>query len=82
MERALEHAAPAWLRQLSDAALALFDETAPLDPSVESFDPARVVQARRQLWFTLNGYGATGTKLFAALLLAAPQSTKIKRGTS
>jgi hypothetical protein len=30
----------------------------------------------------LNGYGATGTKLFAALLLAAPQSTKIKRGTS
>ena len=32
VERALEHAAPAWLRRLSDAALALFDEVAPLDP--------------------------------------------------
>ena len=82
VERSLEHAAPAWLRQLSNAALALFDEAAPLDPSAESFDPARVVQARRQLWFTLHGYGAAGAKLFAALLLAAPQSTKTKRGKS
>lgn len=82
VERALEHAAPAWLRQLSNAALALFDEAAPLDPSAESFDPARVVQARRQLWFTLHGYGAAGVKLFTALLLTAPQSTKTKRGTS
>lgn len=82
VERALEHVAPAWLRQLSDAALALFNEAAPLDPSAELFDPARVVRARRQLWFTLRGYGASGTKLFAALLLAAPQSTKAKRGQS
>ena len=79
VERALEHAAPAWLRQLSDVALALFDETAPLDPGVESFDPARVVQARRQLWFTLNGYGAGGTKLFTALLLPTPQSKRSPR---
>jgi CRISPR system Cascade subunit CasA len=79
VERALEHAAPAWLRQLSDAALALFDEAAPLDPGAESFDPARVVQARRQLWFTLNGYGAGGTKLFTALLLPTPQLKRSPR---
>jgi CRISPR system Cascade subunit CasA len=82
VERALEHAAPGWLRQLSEAALTLFDEAAPLDPSAESFDPARVVRARRQLWFTLRGYGVSGAKLFAALLLPAPQSTKTKRGKS
>jgi hypothetical protein len=67
------------LRQLSDAALALFDEAPPLDPGAESFDPARVVQARRQLWFTLNGYGAAGTKLFSALLLPTPQSKRSPR---
>jgi CRISPR system Cascade subunit CasA len=68
---ALKHAAPQWLRRLNTVALALFDQAAPLDPSVASFDPARIVKERRQLWFTLNGYGAAGRRLFTALLMPA-----------
>jgi CRISPR system Cascade subunit CasA len=80
IDHALKQAAPDWLRCLSRQALALFDEAAPLDPSVASFDPARIVRARKQLSFALRGYGASGTKLFAALLLPAPpKSTKPKK---
>jgi CRISPR system Cascade subunit CasA len=79
VERALELVAQDWLHQLSSAAFALFDEAAPLDPGDESLKPARVVQARRQLWFTMNGYGAGGTKLFAALLLPVPKNAKQKK---
>jgi CRISPR system Cascade subunit CasA len=78
LEHALKHTAPDWLRRLNSVALALFDQAAPLDPSVASFDPARIVKARRQLWFTLNGYGAAGQKLFTALLLPAPMKKTSK----
>jgi len=66
--------APDWRRALRKSALDLFDEAAPLDPSVASFDPKRVVEARRNLVFTLEGYGLAGTKLFAELLLPSPQA--------
>ena len=77
-EQALAQAAPAWLRSLRNAALALFDTAAPLDPSVESFDPGLIIKPRRQLGFALSGYGATGKKLFGSLLLPAPISKSKK----
>jgi CRISPR system Cascade subunit CasA len=70
-DHALKHTAPHWLRRLNSVAFTLFDEAAPLDLSVTSFDPARIVKARRQLWFTLNGYGPAGKKLFTTLLMPA-----------
>jgi CRISPR system Cascade subunit CasA len=66
-------AAP-WRSVLRQAALALFDEAAPLDPAVASFDPERIVKARRNLVFTLDGYGPGGNKLFERLELPLPES--------
>jgi CRISPR system Cascade subunit CasA len=82
-EAALKERAPDWRKALRKAALDLFSEAAPLDPAVASFDPARIVKARRDLFFTLEGYGPAGKKLFDTLLLELPQAkqaTKGKRG--
>ena len=73
-ETTLQRLAADWRNRLRTAALALFDEAAPLDPTVASFDPKRIVEARRNLVFTLEGYGAGGTKLFAELLLPSPET--------
>jgi CRISPR system Cascade subunit CasA len=73
-ETTLKALAPDWRKVLRQAALALFDQTAPLDPSAVSFDPKRIVEARRNLVFTLEGYGSAGTKLFGELLLPLPET--------
>jgi len=80
-EATLKALAPGWRAVLRAAAVRLFDDAAPLDPLAASFDPRRIVEARRQLVLTLEGYGSVGTKLFAELLLASPQS-KAKRSTT
>lgn len=72
-EAALVERAPVWRKMLRDTALRLFDAAAPLDPAVASFDPKRIVKARRDLFFTLEGYGANGEKLFMELLLTSPE---------
>lgn len=72
-ETALIARAPDWRNILREIAFRLFDEAAPLDPAVASFDPARIVKARRGLFFTLEGYGVAGQKLFGELLLTAPE---------
>jgi CRISPR system Cascade subunit CasA len=77
-ETRLAAVAPRWRDALRAAALRIFDEAAPLDPSAASFDPSRIVAARRNLAWTLGGYGARGTKLYQALLLASPE-TKARR---
>jgi CRISPR system Cascade subunit CasA len=61
-----------WLARLKSLALLLFDEGAPLNPSAASFNPERIVAARRLLQATLEGYGKSGQALFALLLLNAP----------
>ena len=73
-EMTLNTLAPEWRRVLGGAALALFDEMAPLDPTAASFDPTRIVKARRNLALTLKGYDANGKRLFAELLLALPET--------
>jgi CRISPR system Cascade subunit CasA len=65
--------APRWRDALRTTALRIFDEAAPLDPFAASFDPRRIVEARRNLAWTFGGYGARGAKLFEALLLASPE---------
>jgi CRISPR system Cascade subunit CasA len=77
-ETTLKVLAPEWRSVLGRAALALFDETAPLDPTAASFNPTRIVKARRNLVFTLKGYDANGKRLHAELLLTLPE-TKAKQ---
>jgi hypothetical protein len=73
-ETTLKALAPDWRKVLGRAALALFNEAAPLDPTAASFNPTRIVKARRNLVFTLEGYDANGKRLFAELLLALPET--------
>ncbi|MGH7117617.1 MAG: type I-E CRISPR-associated protein Cse1/CasA [Acetobacteraceae bacterium] len=75
-DAALLAVAPNWQKILRRTSLSLFDEAAPLDPSAASFDPKKIVAARRGLFSTLEGYGSFGTRLFAALLLSPPETTK------
>jgi len=75
-DEALEAASRKWLAVLKATALRLFDEAAPLDPGAASFDPARIVRARRSLFYTLEGYGPSGNALFAALMLPTPEPAK------
>jgi CRISPR system Cascade subunit CasA len=78
-ETALAAVNQQWRKLLRATALRLFDEAAPLDPSTVSCDPRRIVEARRNLLNTINGYGTAGTKLFVALNLPAPE--RRARGT-
>jgi CRISPR system Cascade subunit CasA len=72
-ETSLKSSASEWHGALCRAALRLFDEAAPLDPTAVSFKPERIVAARRNLFFALEGYGANGNRLFEELLLPSPQ---------
>lgn len=62
-----------WRDTLRRAALDLFDTAAPLDPIAASFDPRRIVEARRHLTGAFAGYGASGTAIFNALGLPLPE---------
>jgi CRISPR system Cascade subunit CasA len=81
-EAALQNAAPIWRAVLKSSALRLFDEAAPLDPSAVSCNPKRIVEARRNLFGTLDGWGPIGTKLFEALQLASPEPKGKRRRQS
>jgi CRISPR system Cascade subunit CasA len=77
-EAALHDAAPIWRAVLKTTALRLFDEAAPLDPSAVSCNPRRIIEARRNLFGTLDGRGPMGGRLFEALQLPSPEP-KAKR---
>ena len=79
---ALDAAASTWRGALKWSALRLFDEAAPLDPSAVSCNPSRIVQARRNLFGTLDGWGPMGTKLFEALRLPSPEPKGKRRRQS
>lgn len=69
-----------WRDALRRTALDLFDTAAPLDPMAVSFDPRRIVEARRHLTGAFAGYGASGTAIFNALGLPPPEGrTKGKK---
>jgi CRISPR system Cascade subunit CasA len=72
-ETALQATGVRWHSILRASALTLFDQVAPLDPFAASFDPRRIVEARRNLFGTLEGRGAQGIKLFESLLLPASE---------
>ena len=77
-ETALDERAQPWVGHVRRAALRLFDEAAPLDPTAVSSKPERIVAARLALLGTLSGRGKTGKALFEALELALPEP-KAKR---
>jgi CRISPR system Cascade subunit CasA len=68
----------AWLARLRRIALALFDEAAPLSPESGSAAP-RIGRARRNLLFTLTGFGKDGAALFEVLDLPAAEPKARKR---
>jgi CRISPR system Cascade subunit CasA len=70
-----ENVSTAFLQSLRQTALRLFDEDAPITASDH---PERVAQAAKWLGLALNGYGKSGSALFAALGLEA-RETKPKR---
>lgn len=66
----------AWQARLRRIALSLFDEAAPMEPDVaplvrQGESVPRLVRARRNLLFALQGYGKDGAALFATLDLPA-----------
>jgi CRISPR system Cascade subunit CasA len=78
-ELAGEAAAPlahTWRAELERAALAIFDDTAPMEDAL-SPDVKRVVEGRRSLVLMLLGYGPRGVELFKNLQLPVPE-TKTK----
>ena len=73
----------AWHSMLRRIALALFDEAAPMEPDVapmvrQGEAAPRLVRARRNLLFALQGYGRDGVALFTTLDFpqAAPKAGK------
>ncbi|MEQ1613700.1 MAG: type I-E CRISPR-associated protein Cse1/CasA [Hyphomicrobiaceae bacterium] len=68
----------AWLGKMRAAALAVFDETAPIDDAAG--DKIKdLIEGRRLLTFALRGYGAVGGQVFTALW--QPQvETKARKG--
>jgi len=72
------HAEP-WRTAMRKVALNVFDDSAPIEDS----DPERlrdVIEARKFLSMTFEGYGPGGKKMFAALGLSEPE--KAKKGKS
>jgi CRISPR system Cascade subunit CasA len=61
-----------WRLTLERAALAIFDEVAPID-EFDVVDPARIVRARRMLALGLKGYGKYGKSFFGKLVLPLPE---------
>jgi CRISPR system Cascade subunit CasA len=69
-----------WRAELERAALAIFDDTAPMEDAL-SPDVKRVVEGRRFLVLMLRGYGPRGVELFKNLQLPVPETkTKTRRG--
>jgi CRISPR system Cascade subunit CasA len=62
-----------WRAVMERAALAIFDDVAPMQDAL-SPDVKRVVEARRFLVRMLLGYGASGLKLFGNLQLPIPET--------
>jgi CRISPR system Cascade subunit CasA len=79
-EAALEAVAAPWRAIPRATTLRLSDEGAPLDPTVPSCNPARIVQARRTLLGALEGWGPDGRRLFEALRIPS-REPKAKRKT-
>jgi CRISPR system Cascade subunit CasA len=65
--------ARAWRIVMERAALAIFDDMAPVQDAL-SPDVKRVVEGRRFLVRMLLGYGASGVKLFGNLQLPTPET--------
>ncbi|MEQ1718548.1 MAG: type I-E CRISPR-associated protein Cse1/CasA, partial [Hyphomicrobium sp.] len=70
-------AAP-WLAAMRNAALAIFDDTAPIEDA-DSSKIKDVIEGRKMLVLALTGYGPVGAQVFAALGLPAVE-TKAKKG--
>jgi len=76
-----------WQRLLRTVALALFDEAAPMEPDAAPLVRAgetvpRLVRARRNLLFALQGYGKDGAALFTTLDLPGASSKTSKKRTA
>ncbi len=74
-----DNAPQRWLARLHSLSIALFDEAAPLTPE-NGGAALRIGRARRNLIFSLTGFGKEGEKLFAELGLPAAQSRAKKKG--
>jgi CRISPR system Cascade subunit CasA len=64
-----------WRAILERHALAIFDDTAPIE-SFDQIPPEDVVAGRKLLSLAMNGYGKLGTELFKALCLTSPEAKK------
>jgi CRISPR system Cascade subunit CasA len=72
--------AHSWREELERAALAIFDDTAPMRDAL-SPDVKRVVEGRRFLVLMLRGYGPRGVELFKNLQLPVPETkSKARKG--
>jgi CRISPR system Cascade subunit CasA len=71
--------AQSWRAVLEGAALAIFDDMAPVQDAL-SQNVKRVVDGRRFLVRTLLGYGPRGVELFTNLQIPAPETTTRKKG--
>jgi CRISPR system Cascade subunit CasA len=69
--------ARAWHAEMERAALAIFDDMAPVQHALAA-DVKRVVVGRRFLWRTLKGYGARGATLYKCLRLPVPEKAPNK----
>lgn len=67
-----------WLVAIRRAALAIFDDTVPIEDA-ESSKIKDVIEARKMLLFALTGFGPVGAQVFGALGLPAVE-TKAKKG--
>ncbi len=72
---AQEKLAQMWRQLLERATLTIFDDTAPID-SFDTLKPQNVVEGRKQLVFSLKGYGKLGAEFFKALTLDVPEQKK------
>jgi CRISPR system Cascade subunit CasA len=69
----------AWQPILATAALALFDDAAPI-PIDSDLAAPRISRARRQLAFALCGYGKQGAPFYERLGLPAPETRAPRKG--
>jgi CRISPR system Cascade subunit CasA len=64
-----------WRDTLQEVALGVFDRQVPLT-DVGVLNPARIVEARRDLVWSLRGYGKAGGDIFTKLQRAPPEQRK------
>jgi hypothetical protein len=67
--------AEGWRKTLERHALAIFDDTAPID-SFDQIPPEDVVSGSKLLSLAMNGYGKLGSELFKSLGLNPPEAKK------